>query len=313
MARSRQGVHRGWSVDRVVRELEKRIQDPWRDQQVHALQTFVTIRTPQPRDVAGALTNLDSLWLEMLRRAARDSLVSGVRADEDLAKATLHQIRAHDLRLFLLNLRYRKPEDARAGFDKVPLTIAQLLSFGWIEAAAHLADRLVAAVERRQLYDAFPPYRNPAAWFIAKLFADFRQKEVLAFPEQLNSAPVYAALLEHWREPENTLLTDLMLAACDRHTHECWKWSEDPARHGEFTTDPYFGWPIEIHSVLRLREKLGVINSQLDHPIMNTSLGEFRDTDRPGQDASLEAVMQKILAVYPEFSDWITPLDRRTA
>lgn len=80
-------------------------------------------------------------------------------------------------------------------------------------------------------------------------------------------------LLHRWRSPDPHELADVLLASCDFHTHRC------RARSGKLTYEfESHGWnrtPFEILLVLKLRQKLGLENPELDHPLMNTAIGRL--------------------------------------
>jgi hypothetical protein len=77
---------------------------------------------------------------------------------------------------------------------------------------------------------------------------------------------LFAALLAQWQTPDADALAPLLLAACDRHTHQASK-TDEPLKSG----DTYY--PFEVLAVLRLRLQRGLTNPLLEH-----SLGPGRHT-----------------------------------
>lgn len=124
-----------------------------------------------------------------------------------------------------------------------------------------------------------------------------------SWPAHDYPAPVYNALLQRWRTQDEGQLVELLLAACDWHAHECWKWSDKPEKHGDFVLDPHFGWPIEIHLVFRLRETLGLKNPDLEHPLMRTGLGAYLPAIPVVTDPLLAAVTNKAMQLFPQLAD----------
>ena len=304
----RLGVHRSWRLPRLLKELETRIQDDWRDNQLRGLDEFVGTVAPGAGALGAASVSLLNFGLDQLRQAALSSLASGRPQSSSLALATSFLLRGFELEMFRLDLHYKEPRNAWGGFDNGAMLLAQMFSLGWISSAERTGGWFVASVLNGHYYDANPPYRNCAAWFVTRLFADWRGSKVARWPEHHYPAAIYDELRERWRTPDANQLVENLLAACDWHTHECWKWSDQPKKHGDFTVDPYFGWPIEIHMIFRLRESLGLRNPDLDHPLMQTGLGAYRTATPVVTDPLLEAVTAKAVALYPQLAERLTPL-----
>ena len=66
---------------------------------------------------------------------------------------------------------------------------------------------------------------------------------------------------------------NIALAACDFHTHR-FKIGKGKDFY-EFENGDWTRTPFEILLVFKLRQKLGLKNPKLDHPLMNTALGEL--------------------------------------
>ncbi|HLF83447.1 MAG TPA: hypothetical protein VI837_04665 [Blastocatellia bacterium] len=306
----RLGVHRSWNVPRITSEIEKRIQDNWRTSQAERLDEFIHGKRTGRRGLIEVTSSLWLLGLDYLRRATRASLASQVRDVAGLALGTSYEVSGREIEGFLLELRYKKPDDATHGFASGTMLLAQLLSLGWIDVAQRFGDRVIGWLLKDFYYDARAPYRNCAAWFVMRVFCEWRGQEVMPWPERTHQAPIYDALLATWREPEEAQLNEILLAACDWHTHECWNWSDRPDQQGDFSLDTHFAWPIEIHMVFRLRESLGLRNPKLDHPLMQTALGEYRPPVAVNTDARLEAVVARVVEMYPELADRLALVGR---
>ncbi|NJN05094.1 MAG: hypothetical protein HC814_00035 [Rhodobacteraceae bacterium] len=306
----RQGVHTAWNLQRIVAELDKRINDSWRDEKLRQLERVCTGLEPANKMVGRASLSLLSLGLEYSRRATRATLSDNVLDERGIAIASAYSLRGWEFALIQLGSRFKTRNDARSGFDELAITIAQTLSIGWTNFH-RVGEEMVSSVLKGHFFAAYPPYRNCAAWLITKLFADWRGLRVTNWPAHQYPAPIYDALLSNWREPDENKLTDLLIAACDWHTHECWKWSDNPEDHGDFTLDPYFAWPIEIHMILRMRENLGLPNPIFEHPLMQTALGEFRPPLRIFTDSLLDAVTSKVVETYPKLADQLSLLTAR--
>ena len=142
-------------------------------------------------------------------------------------------------------------------------------------------------------------FRNCANWFFIKLFADWQSINT-EFEPELYPAPLFDELLQRWREPDKNQLIELLLAICDQHTHECFERSNSITKHKDFSLDPFFGWPIEIHMLFRLREDIGLENPELDHPLMQTGLAPYLPKVPVVTDDLLDRVTEKVCREYPE-------------
>jgi hypothetical protein len=114
------------------------------------------------------------------------------------------------------------------------------------------------------------------------------------------------SLLECWRNPDPAVLVEPLLATCDWHTHECmYSQSMRPSKQVAFISEPYMGWPIEIHAVFRLRDTLGLPNPlDLDHPLMKTPLATYTPEPWPvPHDDLLDRVTARALKDYPELAE----------
>jgi hypothetical protein len=123
------------------------------------------------------------------------------------------------------------------------------------------------------------------------------------WPEHPFPAPEYDAVLAHWHDPDPSKLGEILLAVCDRHTHECFKWSDKPDKHGDFVNDVYWGWPIEVHMVFRIREDRGLPIPRVDHPLMQTALGAYLPPVPIPSDELLDRITAMAIQTYPTLAE----------
>ena len=116
-------------------------------------------------------------------------------------------------------------------------------------------------------------------YFLLRLIFDWQ-----GWPRQSDGEPLFAALLAHWRTPDADALAPLMLAVCDRHTHQAVKKDADSGA-------TYY--PFEALAVLRLRVLHGLKIPPLDHPLMSTPLGALPEVTEPYTDDLLESVLKQ--------------------
>lgn len=114
-----------------------------------------------------------------------------------------------------------------------------------------------------------PAEQYPIFHFMLRLIADYLNEPPHLLGGTAQEEPIFRELFALWREPDPAALVHACLAACDFHTHRCWKNYEEH----EYFSDYLMYNPIEILLLFRLRQYLGLQNPILDHPIMNTPLG----------------------------------------
>lgn len=107
--------------------------------------------------------------------------------------------------------------------------------------------------------------------FVLRVLADYLGEQPLVLEGEALTEPIFNALFDVWRHPDPEAFTHIALAACDFHTHRC---KTGNARHFyEFEERQWTRTPFEILLIFKLRQKLGLQNPRLDHPLMTTALG----------------------------------------
>jgi hypothetical protein len=114
----------------------------------------------------------------------------------------------------------------------------------------------------------------PIFYFMLRLMADYIKEPLSPFESgKIEKEIVFHELFKVWRNENPESIRELCLAVCDYHTHQC-KPDKGNLWH-EFNNGYWSGWPIEINLLFKLRELLGLKNPTLDHPLMNTPLGQL--------------------------------------
>jgi hypothetical protein len=196
------------------------------------------------------------------------------------------------------------------------MVLVTVSAFGWHEYARKLTGATVELLPHRAFYDAQDQPgdkitketpRRCFSWFALRLLALWSLDRIPdGLPHHPYPAPEYGALLPHWDTDDLPLLTELLLAVCDRHTHEAiYSRSSLPSRTVDFISDPYMAWPVEVHMLFRLRDSLGLPNPlDLDHPLMKTPLAVYTPEPWPmPQDDLLERITARALREYPELAE----------
>jgi hypothetical protein len=130
--------------------------------------------------------------------------------------------------------------------------------------------------------------------FMFRLFADHLGQPPLELVGEPSRETFTNALFDQWRTPDPTVLAPLCLAVCDFHTHRC-KPDKGDVFH-EFTEGSWVLCPIEILLLFRLRELNGLSNPELDHPLMNSALGQLPTEGSWVVDPLLSRVEQRMIA-----------------
>jgi hypothetical protein len=174
------------------------------------------------------------------------------------------------------------------------------LLLGWQEQALDLARQVAWALPVVGFQDQGQAYHRRSQLFAWRVLCRWQ-----GWPETPGSGstfvhdqPVFNALLEHWDAPDSETIAPLLLAALDRHTHEC----VSPASKGEFDfKDPsYWYHPYEVLVVQKVRELKGLANPVLDHPLAATPLGQLPAQVPLYSDELLEGILAQMRTAYPD-------------
>jgi hypothetical protein len=149
------------------------------------------------------------------------------------------------------------------------LTAALGMALGCKKEARSMAKALILA-HRIELFRDSEFY--PASQCVLQIFASYLALPPLMLKGEAAVHPIYKALAAHWRHPDADALAPLMLAACDEHTHR-----NTRGKPYDYSYDfmVFARTPVEILLIFKLREELGLANPNLDHPLMNTALGQL--------------------------------------
>ena len=258
-------------------------------------------------DLMDAWLPVDRYGLLLMRRAEYAIYKQGNPDRTELALAAWHRV----LSLLLSFSRGRALRGIAHCWStpirEVAETLACAYALGWNAAADKIAECAVDVMPQGALWmaDDWDPRweksREPFARFTLALYADFAGITLPAMPPHPYESPVYDALLACWRNPDAQALVEPLLAACDWHTHECmYSRSDRPSKNVDFINDTLMGWPVEIHMVYRLRERLGLaLPTELDHPLMKAPLGPYLPPQPVPRDERLDKVIQRACAEVP--------------
>ena len=176
--------------------------------------------------------------------------------------------------------------------------VGDCLALGWTDWALALARRVNVLVNDARIHKE-PDSLHPRTQFLVfRLIDDWQGWPEAVAPECLGGDAILDAVLAHWRTADPDQLAPLLLAACDRRTHES-RPNSNKASY-ELSSKPDWYDPFEIHAVLRLRESLGLANPSLDHLLMKGPLGRLPATAAPWRSDLLDGVVAQLRKFYPE-------------
>ncbi len=188
---------------------------------------------------------------------------------------------------------------SKVDMTSLAVGVADCLIQGWQEWALDLSRLAVWVIEHDAGFDMSQSYHRRTQYFIFRLMCDWQGWPPFKAPKCAFDEPLFNALIAHWRTPDPNDIAPLLLAACDRHTHQC-RYGGEKDYDFEFPADWYD--PVEALVVMKLREMHGLENPVLDHVLMNTPLGRLPEASSPPPcDELLERILARMRKEYPDF------------
>ncbi len=200
----------------------------------------------------------------------------------------------------------------RRGARDVAQALACAYALGWNAQADRLGELIPRNILMRwplwteEDYDPrWEKAREPFVRFALALYADFAGVNLPEMPPHPYDSPAYDAMLACWRQTDPEGIVEPLLNVCDWHTHECmYSQSMRPSKEVDFINDTLMGWPVEVHMVYRLRERLGLaLPGPLDHPLLQTPFGAFLPPQPVPEDLELQRVVQRAFAELPGLAE----------
>lgn len=182
--------------------------------------------------------------------------------------------------------------------------LATALALGCWKEAAGIAEsiRMGLAARRRDRAShcyvcAFYGEQDTAlAPFILQLYSEFSG---VRFPtEEIEFAPMeaFGPFLNLWRTDDLASLRVALVDACNFHIARVL--ASKQSKPYEFYDYVSWLYPMEILAVLRLREKLGLANPEIDHPLLNTPAGRLYDIKDVPRDGVIDKALERSLAYF---------------
>jgi hypothetical protein len=161
----------------------------------------------------------------------------------------------------------------RVGGMPIDMKVVPYASIGFLigakPQAVNFSRLLIKAFHKKWFnYQEYPIF-----CFILRILADFLDEKPLELSGKAAQEILFHELFNEWKNPDPDSIVELCLAACDYHTHQCKP--DNGNKWHEFNNGEWVWWPIEINLLFKLRELLGFKNPDINHPLMNTTLGQL--------------------------------------
>lgn len=309
---TRLGVHKRWHHKFLLKEVACRVPERAGLDPARLADSLASHADDEQRIAAYAdgdpTAHIGRAWMAMhwhgqllLRRAEHDIYKHGYPDREAFHLAAWHQVLAALIVLGRNSAGIGRTPPWITNLRDVGETMSMAYALGWNTAADKIGLWAIDLMPHGCMWwdHAFDERverdREPFARFVFDLYADFAQRTLPTMPAHPYEAPVYDALLACWRNPDPAVIVEPLLAACDWHTHECmYSRSDRPSKRVDFINDTLMGWPVEVHMVYRLRERLGqALPTELDHPLMKAPLGAYLPPQPVPQDERLNKVVRR--------------------
>ena len=172
--------------------------------------------------------------------------------------------------------------------------IVDCLALGWELWALRLARDVLWAIEKQLIGE---PERRHAHLCILQMIADWQGWDGPKLARAARADPLYELLVAHWAAPSVEDVSRLILAACDRHTHQA---RPDSSKADyDFPLSGLKYRPYVALTIMKMRELRGLAIPQLDHVLLNTNLGKLTAPLAEYTDDLLNGVIGHARKVYP--------------
>ncbi|MFT7722267.1 MAG: hypothetical protein QM788_05495 [Roseateles sp.] len=258
-------------------------------------------------DVLRGIGSMASVARKRMREAEYEIYAGGRNDRSALAQGFRYRLIELLIRFAVGSISGHPPNAWACSARDLAEALACASSFGWTESAERLTRLALPMIADGALWapEEFDPRwekrREPFARFAISLWAKFMGIELPRQPPHPYSAPVYDTLLTCWQDSDPRTLVEPLLAACDWHTHECmYSRSDRPSKNVDFINDTLMGWPVEVHMVYRLRERLNLaLPEKLDHPLMQVPLGPYLPPQPIPHDERLDRIIRRACSEVP--------------
>lgn len=289
------GMNPRWNYAKLLKELEKWLADDSNRQRLLERPSAILKEYNGGRPLPTA-SNLRWIFSWRLCQGVVDLAHGHSEATAELASASRYQY----WRIKALAASFGTSGEASHPvvlLNEVSLHFGLSLALGLMEDADVSGGILARSLDQGMF---FPDDTNRLAPFMIRLFCDWKGIEPPRSLNRLADPEGYRPLLEHWREADSDQLQTAISSACDFHT---WRSGDSNKRETFEFSDPVFRiFPVEILSVLRLREGAGLLTTLPPHALLEYPTGKLYPKVQTPRDEFLESVVEKLKKDLPQFS-----------
>jgi hypothetical protein len=248
------------------------------------LHSYVAGAEMKPGAVA---TNMHLLHYWKLKHSIVEIIDEKVKTYEELSSASEYLY----WRLMIFSQIFQAEGQPIILFNEAALGLALLLTVGALERARDLG-RMLLRYARDQIFHKGGARKVGA--LMLKLIAEwmsakFDESDFEPFVDDLGG---YKPIADTWCSNNTDEFANAIYAACDYHMDRSKDSTNDEMY--EFEEDPYRVLPVEILAVLRLRESMGLISPDIEHPLMERSTGRLYPTAILPKDELLDMVLKRV-------------------
>lgn len=188
----------------------------------------------------------------------------------------------------------RGPDHVGASMNSIYSTVGMAFVLGHRRDAERQA-RLVLESYRRghfgcgSIVDTHPVYH-----LLLRIWADWMEIDPPEWGRGATQEPILNELFSNWKLADPDALAPYLLNACDFHTHRCRVTKKGSQDWYEFETKRYHRFPVEILTIFRIRQWMGLSNPKLDHPLMGSLLGVLPPEMKPEMDDLTRSVHDRM-------------------
>ena len=191
-----------------------------------------------------------------------------------------------DAALQAANTHHRK--GARVAFNETGLALARAITLDCLLEAETIYRCLVAGIEDNLFYDVETTQVTP---YLLTIYAQWKALPLSDAIAETAQSGVYGPLLAAWQTEDAARLQQALTASGDFHVARSREHDDNDTY--EFCQEVYRLHPVEILAVLRLREKIGASNPNIEHPVLNQPLGRLYPPRNVAREMLLEQVIDK--------------------
>ena len=240
------------------------------DRSIEKINGFLSGDNLNPGIMANNLNNL-SIWY------LNSSIIKVIENERDgfdeLYLSTIYNYWYLRIMAKFFNHETKRP---KLIFNDVGLTLSRLIALGLFDEAEIIGGIVVKELDSDWLMGQDDTRLTP---FILNLLYKWQNKSLpLDQCEKFCFLESYQSLLDNWQTEDLSLLEDLLIDVCEFHLSRS-KYDTDDEYY-EFSNEIFMIYPVEILSVLRLRDSLKLKNPNINHRLINNPLGRLNEIQK---------------------------------